>query len=454
MVEYNLSMAKQKTKYECTECGYEQVKWMGKCPQCNAWNTLTEVVASKPSQRGSGQEPIRLTDVITAHGGEVRLKTGFGELDTLLGGGLVSGSLTLIGGDPGVGKSTLLLMVAGAFAKRGLPVLYASGEESAQQIQLRAKRLGIHSETLYLLPTAQFEDIEAAAKRLSPVLVIVDSVQTVSVQHAQGHAGSVGQVRAVAHQAMVFAKKSNVATFLVGHITKSGDLAGPKIMEHFVDTVLYFEGDGKTTLRGLRTVKNRFGAAGELGFFEMSDSGLIEVSDASGRLLEESTPGVPGTAVVATIEGSRPLLAEIQALVGPPGNHSPARTCVGADRSRLLMILAVLQKHGINIHDRNVFVNVTGGLQISEPAADLAIALAIHSSYSDQAVPEGYLVLGEVGLVGEIRSVSQPTLRMKEAARYGFKTALTHRNAQDLDQNALDVVGVRSFREVLAHLHS
>jgi DNA repair protein RadA/Sms len=351
-----------------------------------------------------------------------------------------------------VGKSTLLLMVAGRLADRGLPVLYASGEESAQQIQIRAKRLGIDSKTLFLLPTARFEDIAEAARKLRPVLMIIDSVQTVSVDDVPAHAGSVSQVRAVAHQAMVFAKLNNISTFLVGHITKSGDLAGPKIMEHFVDTVLYFEGDGRTSLRALRTVKNRFGAAGELGFFEMSGSGLIEVPDASGRLLAERTIGVAGTSVVATMEGSRPLLAEIQALVGPPGCHTPARTCVGVDRARLLMLLAVLQKHGVSVHDRNIFVNVTGGIQISEPAADLSIALAVFSSFTDVPLPDDCIVLGELGLVGEVRSVPQPLLRMKEAARYGFVSAIAHRSATLLDQRALKIRPVERIADLLAEL--
>ena len=395
-------------------------------------------------------EAIALTDVPKEQSGQMRLRTQIGELDTLLGGGLVSGSLTLIGGDPGVGKSTLLLMVAGQLATRGLPVLYASGEESAQQIQIRAQRLGVHSEKLFLLPTSKFEDIKNAALKIKPVLVIIDSVQTVAIADLPAHAGSVSQVRAVAHEAMVFAKQNHISTFLVGHITKSGDLAGPKIMEHFVDTVLYFEGDGRSSLRALRTVKNRFGAAGELGFFEMSGSGLIEVPDASGRLLAERNINVAGTAVVATLEGSRPLLAEIQALVGPPGTHTPARTCVGIDRSRLLMLLAVLQKHGISIHDRNIFVNVAGGIQISEPAADLAVALAVFSSYTDMALPAECIVLGELGLVGEVRSVPQPLLRLKEAARYGFTSAITHHSASQLDQNEVDIQGVHQFAELLA----
>ena len=442
-------MAKAKTKYVCTNCGHQQVKWGGKCPQCQSWNTLVEQAETSTS-RGPSVEPIALTDVPKEQSGQMRLRTQIGELDTLLGGGLVSGSLTLIGGDPGVGKSTLLLMVAGQLATRGLPVLYASGEESAQQIQIRAQRLGVHSEKLFLLPTSKFEDIKNAALKIKPVLVIIDSVQTVAIAELPAHAGSVSQVRAVAHEAMVFAKQNHISTFLVGHITKSGDLAGPKIMEHFVDTVLYFEGDGRSSLRALRTVKNRFGAAGELGFFEMSGGGLIEVPDASGRLLAERNVNVAGTAVVATLEGSRPLLAEIQALVGPPGTHTPARTCVGIDRSRLLMLLAVLQKHGISIHDRNIFVNVAGGIQISEPAADLAVALAVFSSYADMALPAECIVLGELGLVGEVRSVPQPLLRLKEAARYGFTSAITHHSARQLDQREVDIQGVHQFAELLA----
>jgi DNA repair protein RadA/Sms len=446
-------MARQKTKYVCQECGYQQVKWLGKCPECSQWNTFEEQLATPTRSKSTSQaKAVSLTDVPLNTGGEIRTRTGIPELDATLGGGMVSGSLTLIGGDPGVGKSTLLLMVAGRLADRDLPVLYASGEESVEQIRMRAKRLGVHSDTLFLLSTGHLEDVLTAAAKLKPLLVIIDSVQTMSAEDLPGLPGSVSQVRGVAHKAMVFAKQHNTATMLVGHITKSGDIAGPKVLEHFVDTVLYFEGDGRSSLRALRAVKNRFGAAGELGLFEMTSTGLTEVPDASSRLLAERNIGVPGTAIVATLEGSRPMLAEIQALVGPPGPATPARTCVGVDRSRVLMILAVLQKTGVPLHDRSVFVNVAGGLSISEPAADLAIAVAICSSFNEQAVPSDYVVLGEIGLVGEVRSVPGPILRLKECARHGFRNAILHESLADLDIAGLRIQGVAKVAEVLNRL--
>lgn len=412
----------------------------------------TEVVQSV--RLTDAMRPVAVDAVPVDAGGELRVRTGIGELDTVLGGGLVAGSLTLLGGDPGVGKSTLLLMALHRFASRGLPVLYASGEESARQIRLRAERLGLISDKLFVLPQTDFDVIEAAARESRPMVLVVDSVQTVRTQNANGIPGSVSQIREVAHRSMQIAKGAGMATWLVGHVTKSGDLAGPKVLEHFVDTVLYFEGDGRSQLRVLRAVKNRFGAAGELGLFEMGDEGLREVPDASARLLAERDPEASGTAVVATLEGSRPLLAEIQALVGAPGAHSPARTVVGVDRSRVLMLAAVLQKQGIGLQDRDVFVNAAGGVRVTEPAADLAIVAALASTWAERPLPPDTIVLGEVGLVGEIRAVSHPGQRLREAARQGFRRAIAPRSCREHAPPGLEVVGVQRVSEALDALET
>lgn len=451
-------MAKKKIKYACSSCDHRPLKWEGRCSRCGKWDTIEELQPAISGGPAAVVSEIRLTDALRPvavdavpvdSGGEMRVRTGLGELDSVLGGGLVAGSLTLLGGDPGVGKSTLLLMALHRFAARGLPVLYASGEESARQIRLRAERLGLLSDQLFVLPQTDFDVIEAAARETKPVVLVVDSVQTVRTQNANGIPGSVSQIREVAHRCMQLAKGAGIATWLIGHVTKSGDLAGPKVLEHFVDTVLYFEGDGRSQLRVLRAVKNRFGAAGELGLFEMGDDGLREVPDASARLLAERDPEAAGTAVVATLEGSRPLLAEIQALVGAPGSHSPARTVVGVDRSRVLMLAAVLQKQGIGLQDRDVFVNAAGGVRVTEPAADLAIVAGLASTWAERPLPADTIVLGEVGLVGEVRAVSHPGQRLREAARQGFRRAIAPHSCREHAPAGLEVVGVRRVADAL-----
>ena len=431
---------------------------MGRCPDCESWNSFEEYSASPAERRvakvglSSSAEPVRLADVSLDGGGEVRVRTGLNQLDEVLGGGLVSGSLVLVGGDPGVGKSTLLLMAMERFSRRGLDVLYVSGEESVRQIRLRAQRLGVEGSHLHLLSLTDFTQIEAAARKLQPQVMVLDSVQTVHLPHLESIPGSVTQVREVAHRAMVFSKTSGTAVLLVGHVTKSGNLAGPKVLEHFVDTVLHFEGDGRTSLRVLRAVKNRFGPAGELGMFEMSDEGLVEVPDASARLLGERVSGSPGTAVVATLEGSRALLAEVQALAGRPTPATPARTCVGVDRHRVLMLAAVLGKAGFPVHDRDLFVNAAGGVRLDEPAADLAVLAAIASSLSDQPIPDDTLVFGEVGLVGEVRAVGHPAQRVREASRHGFRRLVVPAAIPELDVTGVHLERVRTVREALEAL--
>ncbi len=448
-------MAKARTRYRCTSCQHDEPKWMGRCPACSAWNTLEETAPEdgRPKVRtapslSTSDRPIPLSEITVHNGAELRVRTGIGELDNVLGGGLVAGSLVLLGGDPGVGKSTLLLMAVDRFARRGLNVLYASGEESAVQIHLRSRRFGMSGEHVHVLAHTDFERIESAARALHPAVLVVDSVQAVHVPQIDALPGSVSQVREVAHRAMVLAKSSGIPVVLVGHVTKDGNLAGPKVLEHFVDTVLQFEGDGRTNLRVLRAIKNRFGPAGELGVFEMSDSGLVEVPDASARLLKERVADASGTAVVAALEGSRALLAEVQALVGPTTPSTPARTCVGIDRNRVLMLAAVLGKVGLDVHDRDLFVNAVGGVTLDEPAVDLAIIGAIASSLLDRPLDPHTLLLGEVGLVGEVRSVTQPRPRLREAARHGFRRAIVPIAMVD-EVPGLERIGVRTVREAL-----
>ncbi len=420
-------MAKQRSRYVCQQCAHVAATWMGRCPECSAWNSLVEEVVgtgtAKPRRAGSSLA-LPMTEVSLGDGGEVRLRVGIGELDRVLGGGLVTGSLVLLGGDPGVGKSTLLLIAMARFATRGIRVLYVSGEESARQIRLRADRLGIASDELYLLADTSLAAVRDAVEQVQPKILVLDSVQTLHNPELDGVPGGISQVREVAAAAMALAKGRDIATFLVGHVTKDGNLAGPRALEHLVDTVLYFEGDGSSALRVLRATKNRFGSTGEIGMFEMREDGLVEVPDASARLLKERALGAPGTVVTCAMEGTRPLLVEVQALVGSETNPTPSRTAVGIDRQRLSLLLAVLGKSGLPLSDHDVFVSVAGGVRITEPAVDLAVAVAIHSSYSGQVVPQDLLVFGEIGLVGELRGVSQPIARMREAERHGFRGAL------------------------------
>lgn len=443
-------MARNRTLYACQQCGHTTQTWLGRCPGCGEWNTLVEqaAVSAKAAVRPSTSRARPLSAVPLGDGGEVRIRVGIGELDRVLGGGLVTGSLTLLGGDPGVGKSTLLLMAMQAFASRGIRVLYVSAEESARQVRLRAERLGVSGDELYLLAETGLDAMAAAVEEVKPRVLVLDSVQTLQDPELDGVPGSIGQVRQVAARAMQIAKGKDIATFLVGHVTKEGNLAGPRALEHLVDTVLYFEGDGSSALRVLRATKNRFGSTGELGMFEMREEGLAEVPDASARLLQERARGAAGTVVTCTIEGNRPILVEVQALVGRPTQGNPARTAVGIDRGRLAVLLAVLQKAGLDLSDRDVFVSIAGGVRVSEPGADLAVAVALHSSAFDRPVEPDLLVFGEVGLVGELRGVSQPALRLKEAERHGFRRARVPRSAA-ADGANLELVPASTLAEVL-----
>lgn len=444
-------MAKVRTLYTCQQCGHATQSWLGRCPACNAWNSLLEGAAVARAPSNAVRPPNRarpIAEVGLGEGGEVRLRIGIGELDRVLGGGLVSGSLTLLGGDPGVGKSTLMLTTLDAFARRGIRVLYVSAEESARQVRLRADRLGVGGESLYLLAETALDAVVAAVDEVRPKVLVLDSVQTLYNPELEGVPGAISQVREVAAQAMRIAKGKDVATFLVGHVTKEGALAGPRALEHLVDTVLYAEGDGATALRVVRATKNRFGSTGEIGLFEMREEGLVEVPDASARLLSERAIDAPGTAVTCTVVGSRPVLVEVQALVGRAGPGTPARTTVGVERGRLAMLLAVLGRNGVELGDRDVFVSVAGGLRVDEPAADLAILMAIWSSAVGQALPRDLLLFGEVGLVGEVRGVGLPQARLREAERHGLRQAWVPASAAEVG-GPMRLRTVRTARELL-----
>ena len=420
-------MAKAKTVYTCTECGGAAPKWQGQCPQCGAWNTLVESVAAPAAMRFESVAGAR--SVITSLGSvkpqqDERIPTGLEEFDRVLGGGLVAGGVVLLGGDPGIGKSTLLLQAAAALGATRR-TLYVTGEESVEQIALRAQRLGLVNAPVELLAEVQLEAIVAAITATRPEIVIVDSIQTVYTEVLQSAPGSVAQVRECAAQLTRLAKQRGVVVIFVGHVTKEGAIAGPRVLEHIVDAVLYFEGDPHSSFRLVRAVKNRFGAANELGVFGMTERGLKGVSNPSALFLSQHRDAVAGSAIVATLEGSRPLLVEIQALVDPVQGGMPRRLAVGLDPQRLALLLAVLHRHGgVDTGGYDVFVNAVGGVRILEPAADLAALLAIDSSLKNSPLPSKSLVFGEVGLAGEIRPVQRGQERIREASKLGFRTVL------------------------------
>lgn len=429
-------MAKAKTVWECSQCGERYAKFLGRCDNCGAWNTLTEVVVtpspkSRPLQRlvpppsrtnGIPQLALPITQVCSDR--HPRLSSGFGEFDRVLGGGIVPGSLVLIGGDPGIGKSTLLLQSAAHLAKSG-PILYVSGEESAQQIKLRADRLGVESEQLYLLAETDLEAIVAEIQALQPQVALIDSIQAIFWGQLTSAPGSVSQVRECTGLLMRLAKKLGVALLIVGHVTKDGSLAGPKVLEHLVDTVLYFEGDRFQSHRLLRAVKNRFGAAQEMGVFEMTASGLVEVDNPSQLFLSSRDQATPGTATIVACEGTRPLVVEVQALVSPTSYSSPRRTSTGIEINRFLQILAVLEKRvGIPLSKYDAYIASAGGIQVAEPAADLGVAVAVAASFRDRQVDPFTVLIGEVGLGGQVRPVAQLEQRLKEASKLGFRHAI------------------------------
>ncbi len=418
--------AKEKSRYVCGNCGYETPKWLGRCPECDQWGSLQEARNVSPFTHAapfamSRPEPVDGISLAP----ETRWKTGIAEFDRTLGGGLVPGSLVLVGGDPGIGKSTMILQVLGELARRGLKSLYLSGEESSQQIKMRADRLNISAKDLYVMTGTCIEDFFVRVEELGPQLLAVDSIQTFYTQDLPSPPGSVGQVRETASRLMAFAKRSAIPVFLVGHVTKEGAIAGPKVLEHLVDTVLYFEGDRGHAFRILRAAKNRYGSTNEIGVFEMKDAGLVEVGNPSGIFLAERPEDVPGSAIVSCMEGTRPLLVEIQALVSPSPFGMPRRTARGIDQNRISLLVAVLGKRlGMELGDQDIFVNVAGGLKIDEPAADLGIVSAMMSSFLDKPVNRNLVLFGEVGLAGEIRGVSQPEMRIGEIHKMGFSICL------------------------------
>ncbi len=448
--------ARAASVYRCQQCGFASPK-PGTCPDCKrATGELLALVEERagpargPRRAVAPQERPRLLREISLERGD-RLATGLSELDRVLGGGVVRGSLVLIGGDPGIGKSTLLLQAARALARVAPPVLYVSAEESPAQVKIRADRLGIAADGLLLWAETDLSVVQAALDDVKPRALIVDSIQTVYLPELESAPGSVAQVRECGARLMMLAKGLGIATFLVGHVTKEGTLAGPRVLEHLVDTVLYFEGESHHAYRILRAVKNRFGSTNEIGVFEMGDRGLVEVSTPSGFFLAERPEGAAGSVIVSSLEGTRPLLLELQALVARASFGTPRRTVLGADYNRVCLLLAVLEKlAGMPLASQDVFVNVAGGGRVTEPAADLGIVLATASSYMDRPVPGDVLVLGEVGLTGEVRAVSGVELRLKEAAALGFRRAVVPRsNADARAKLPLEVRGVATVNEAL-----
>ena len=445
------------TQFVCQQCGGTQLKWMGRCPDCGEWNSFVEVVESKAGAKERSSSllpravPTKLKDVKTD--GLDRLPMPMQEFSRVLGGGIVPGCLVLVSGDPGIGKSTLLMQVATQMADTHGPVLYVSGEESAQQIKMRAERLGSGGENLYLLTETDLDEILLHIEQLKPRLAIIDSIQTVYVNELSSGPGSISQVRESAARLQALAKSSGTSIFLVGHVTKSGSIAGPKVLEHIVDTVLYLEGDRFHAYRLLRSTKNRFGATNEVGVFEMRGSGMAEVLNPSEMFLAERLPNAPGSSIAVTMEGTRPLLVEVQALCSTSAFGLPRRTANGLDVNRLLLITAVLSKRiGLKLGDQDVFANVIGGLHISEPAADLAAAISIASSMRDVPVATDLAIIGEVGLSGELRTVSQLPARLSEAAKLGFKRVLIPKTFRltDAPADKIEILMARSVGEALA----
>ena len=449
-------MAKNKTVFYCTACGNESPRWQGRCAACGAWNTIEEHIEKplpvgkvKSAPVGQSRMPQKLSEVDT--GSEIRFSTGMGELDRVLGGGAVGGSLVLVGGAPGIGKSTLLLQICQQLCLERT-VLYVSGEESEKQLKMRADRLGVRSDSLYILSETRLSDVVQAVETLDPDILIVDSIQTMYNEENESSPGSVSQVKDCTMTMMHLSKTLGVMVFVVGHINKDGNIAGPKVLEHMVDCVLYFEGDPNSSYRLLRAAKNRFGSTNEIGVFEMGDAGLIEVPNPSQMLLEGRPEGASGTCVACVMEGTRPVLAEVQALVSKTSFNVPRRTSDGFDFNRAALLLAVAEKRaGLKLNLFDAYINVIGGLQLNEPGADLPVALAVASSYRDAVIPDDLVAIGEIGLTGEIRSVSQMNQRLGEVLRLGFKKCIIPKyGSEKLDiPEGLTVYRVRNLREAI-----
>jgi DNA repair protein RadA/Sms len=445
-------MAKLRTVYACQSCGFQSPRWLGKCPECQEWSTLVEErleLSAGRERRGgeAGNEPQPITEVTAATA--QRRCCGIDEFDRVLGGGLVPGSAVLIGGDPGIGKSTLMLQALSALAREGT-ALYVSGEESPQQVKMRADRLGVTEARLLVLAETALDSILDHARRIKPEVLAIDSIQTVATDELGSAAGSIGQVRESAARLVQFAKRNHLACFLIGHVTKEGMFAGPRVLEHMVDTVLYFEGDRGHSFRILRAVKNRFGSTNEIGVFDMKENGLQAVANPSALFLAERPVGVPGSVVIASIEGTRPILVELQALVSPTAFGTARRTTIGVDHNRVALLVAILEKKmGVQLAGHDIFVNVAGGVRLDEPAADLGAIVAVASSFLDRAVDPATLVLGEVGLAGEVRAVGQVETRVREGAKLGFQRCLVPESSrrQLPAIPGVEVRGVQSLRE-------
>ncbi len=454
-------MAKAKEVYVCTACGYETPKWQGRCPNCGEWNSFEQQVTAAPPAAGkrapnishaSAVQPKSITQIDVED--EVRYTTGIAELDRVLGGGIVKGSLVLLSGDPGIGKSTLLLQICGVLGEQS-DILYVSGEESVRQIKLRANRLGVNSENLYMISETNVDTILSTILVHKPSLVMVDSIQTMNLEAVQSSSGSVTQVRECTNAFMHLAKSEDIPILLVGHVNKDGNIAGPKVLEHIVDAVLYFEGDRNLSYRILRAVKNRYGSTNEIAVFDMQDAGLCQVENPSAMLLSERPQGVSGTCVSSVMEGSRPIMAEVQALVTKTGFGTPRRMCTGFDYNRMSLIIAVLEKRaGYFFGTLDTYINIIGGLKLDEPAADLSIAVALISSLRDIPVEDTLIAFGELGLAGEIRSVSGVQKRVIEAQRLGFTKCILPRHSlkslQGLESYEIEIIPVSNIRQAIA----
>jgi len=449
------SQKKKKSQFICTHCGYASRKWLGKCPECHEWESLVEKISEPTTTEpvNTDEKPVPL--YLAPDSTEKRISTLNTELDRVLGGGIVPGSVVLIGGDPGIGKSTLILHLLAGVAEQGKEVLYVSGEESAGQIKMRAKRLKALHPTEYLATSSKVEQIIAMSEEMRPALLAVDSIQTLCCREYPSAPGSVTQVRESAARIVTMAKSKNIPVFLVGHVTKGGNLAGPKVLEHMVDTVLNFEGDAGLAFRILRAVKNRFGSTNEIGVFEMKEEGLVQVPNPSEIFLAERPLDVPGSVVLPSLEGTRPILVEVQALVSPTNLGTARRTAIGADPQRLALLCAVLEKKaGMDMYGHDIFLNIAGGIRIDEPGLDLGVISALASSMREKVVPSTTVVCGEVGLAGEVRAISQMEMRVKEAERLGFtKCILPKSNLERLScQSTMRLKGVASVHELLHEL--
>ena len=448
-------MAKAKTVFVCSSCGYESAKWLGKCPACNEWNSFYEekisntVSSNNPSNRPKNAVPRKLKEVEGIS--EVRTSTGIGELDRVLGGGLVKGSLVLVGGEPGIGKSTLILQLCDKIKGEG-KVLYVSGEESAEQVKIRADRLGINNDDIMFLGETDIDAIQDAILSINPKLVIIDSIQTMYSAEITSAAGTVSQVREITARIMRICKDNSITTIIIGHVTKDGNIAGPRVLEHMVDTVLYLEGERYFSYRMLRSVKNRFGSTNELGMFEMKNEGMVEITNPSSILISEREDNPAGAVVVASMEGTRPLLIELQALTATSVYGVPKRTANGFDYNRLAVLIAVLEKKaGLALGGQDVYLNVVSGIRIVEPAVDLGVILACSSSYKNVSISKDVVAIGEVGLTGEVRAVNMIDKRLKEAEKLGFKKCIIPESNKKLlkDSYKLDIIGVRNINEAI-----